>query len=393
MYIVKLLVYTLLITISGYALIDSLIRPAVSQQRQGSVNKLMQQASKLLVFAVVAALFVQIISWVQQFKPEADQLIALLLEGWVGRVWLVLLLLSILFSLLAHKSPTARLLLVFAMLLAESMNGHASGDSILILFDFVHLAAVSIWIGGAICLWWNWREDKELALAFIQKFTKLLWLTIAVVSVSGLVMMLLISPSLTYLLYTGWGQLLLIKIAAVLLALWLGYKAKSFIQKHEQAKQAAGQGSARLRPLATELIVLMLVIAFAGGVSSLSPSPSAANALNYHQMGEELHYTVKLTPNAPGPNRLSLSLWTLEEEGEIEQVQLSLQATDKQKAVAREFQLEIAELEDFFEFPGFIETRYTLPELKLPYPSSWQATFTVSFMGGTERQFSFEFKN
>lgn len=384
MYIIKLTVYILLVTISGYVLVDSLIRNAVSEQRQSWANRMLQQGAKVLLLAVIVALFVQLVSWTQQFKPEASQLVTLLMEGTTGKVWLALIICSALLMLLVTRSAIARLLLVLAMLFAESMNGHASGDSIRVLFDFIHLATVSIWIGGAICLWLNWREGKEQAIHFIQRFSKLLWLSIAVVSISGVILTLLIMPSISYLLYTSWGQMLLLKLAAVLLALWLGYKAKTTLQKHNGAK---------LKPLAAELIVLAFVIAFAALVSSLSPVPSAANALNHHEMGEELHYTVKLTPNAPGPNRLSLSLWTLEEEGKVEQVQLSIYAADKPKTSERQFILEPAELEDYFEFPGFIETRYKFEKLNLPYPADWEATFTITFENGTERQISFQFEN
>jgi copper transport protein len=394
-YIVKLLVYMLLVAISGYVLVGSLISSGVSIQRKAAIDRLMGRSVKALLLAILIGISVQVISWTQQLQPEPSQLVTLLLEGSTGRVWLALLILSILFSMLGNKYVAFpfRLLLVFAMLLAESMNGHASGDSILILLDFVHLVAVSIWVGGVFWLWWNWRESSEQALTFIRKFTKLLWVTIVVVSLSGLLMLLLIVPSWSYLLYTSWGQLLLLKIATVLLTLWLGYKAKTFIHKHNQAKHEQNADVVSIRPVLTELGVLAMVIAFAAGVGMLSSSPSAANALNHHEMGEELHYTIKLTPNAPGPNQLSLSLWTLKDEGEVKEVELAIQSIDKQQAMPRVFQLETAELDDFYEFPGFNETRYTLDNLKLPYPSTWQVSFTVTFTSGSERQFSLQVEN
>lgn len=391
LYFVKLLVYLLLIIISGYVLVDAFIRSAVSEYSQIRVNKQLGHASKGLLLAIILAIFVQMISWEQQFDLEAQQLLELLWEGSTGKAWLALLLCSIIFCLIIHKSSPIRLLLVLAMLFAESINGHVSGDSLLVLFDFVHITAASIWVGGALCLWLNWREGKEQALTFVQKYTKLLWLTIAAVSISGLALLIFIVPTVSYLLYTSWGQILLLKIAAVIVALWLGYKASSSIKKHQQAD--AEDKRLNIRPVIAELSVLVLVVAFAASISMLNPQPSAANAINHHEMGEEIHYTVKLTPNAPGPNRLSLSLWTLEEEGEVQQVSLTIQAADKKKAEARQFILEPAELEEFFEFPGFIETRYFLEELNLPYPSKWEAQFTIEFVEGDSRQFTFSFSN
>lgn len=391
-YLVKLIMYLLLVVISGNVLVNSLIPSSVSIQRREKMDNVINQAVKALLLVIVLGIFVQIISWTQQLKPEGSQLLSLFFEGSTGRVWLALLILSILLSLLNNKNFTARLILVLGMLLAESMNGHASGNSIVILFDFVHLATVSIWVGGVMLLWWNWRESKELAISFIGKFSKLLWITIALVSVSGILMTLNILSDWSYLLYTSWGQMLLVKIAAVLLTLWLGYLAKSKIVKRN-AKQSGEGGATTYRPVLAELTVLVIVIGLAAVVSILSPTPSGDKALNHHEMGDELHYTFKLYPNAPGPNKLSLSLWTLEEEGEVASVELALQAMDKQKALPKVVQLEAAELEDDFEFPGFHETQFTLDELKLPYPSTWQALVTITFADGGEREFNFQFEN
>jgi len=140
-------------------------------------------------------------------------------------------------------------------------------------------------------------------------------------------------------------------------------------------------------------MTLLVVIALAALMSTISPLPSAENALNRHQMGDELHYTVKLSPNAPGPNTFSLSLWTLKEEGEVANVQLSLYADDKPKTSARAYILQSIPIEDNIEFPGFIEQQFSLKELKLPYPTLWHATVDIVFASGQERQFSFSFEN
>lgn len=382
-YITKLIVYGLLICLSGLILVDSFVRSVVSDSRIDWQRRIGQTFSRSLVIAIIVALFAQLIQWSQSFGG-GEQLISLLVEGSTGRTWLLLLPLSVLY-LFVQKLPTARLIIVALLLLAESMNGHASTSSLIILFDFVHLVTISIWIGGVIYFLVNWKDGGEHARAFLEQFTKLLWLTIALASVSGLALTATIVPSISYLLYTSWGQLLLVKVAAVLLAIWLGYKAKTFIKRNA----SGGKPSV----LKTEFITLMIVIALAALISSLSPTPNAVNSLNYHQMGDELHYTVKLTPNAPGPNTFSLSLWTLQEEGEIANVQLSIYANDKPRTSARDFTLQPITTDDNIEFPGFNERRFGLEELKLPYPTTWRATVDIIFESGQQRQFTFTFKN
>lgn len=383
LYLTKLAVYGLLIGLSGVILVDSFIRQAVSDARSDWQQRMIQKLGRGLVLTVILALFAQLIQWAQSFGG-GEQLISLLVEGSTGRTWLILLLLSALF-LFVQKLPTARLIVIVLLLLAESMNGHASTSSIIILFDFVHLVMISIWVGGVIYFLINWKDGVEHVKIFLGQFTKLLWVSIALASISGVALTASIVPSISYLLYTSWGQLLLVKIAVILLAIYLGYKAKTFIQR----KDSGGKS----RHLKAEFFTLMIVIALAALISALSPEPNANNALNVHQMGDELHYTVKLSPNAPGPNKFSLSLWTLLEEGEIADVQLSIYASDKPRTSARLFTLQPIATEDNIEFPGFNERRFALEELKLPYPTTWRATVDIMFTSGQQRQFTFTFDN
>lgn len=383
MYISNLLVYLLLILFSGLVLVDSFISTAVNEKQRSWHTRLLNNMNKGLVLAVLLALFLQLIQWAEQFG--GNQLTVLLLEGATGRVWLALMVISTISLFVVKKYIQARLLAALLLLLVESMNGHPATSSFLVLVDFVHLASISIWVGGIVYFILQIKEGKDAVIAFIQPFTKLLWLTIALASVSGVVLTVFILPDASYLFYTSWGQLLLIKVAAVLLALWFGYKAKTYV--------VANENVSRPRALLYEFATMAVVIALAAIISSISPMPSFDRAINVHQMGDELHYTVKLSPNAPGPNSLSVTLWSLKEEGEIANVQLSIVAKDKPRTSERLFELDSIELEDHIEFPGFNESRFVLENMRLPYPTKWQAEVVISFVSGQQRQFSFEFEN
>lgn len=382
-YITKLIVYGLLISLSGLIMVDSFVRNAIAETRIQWRESIIQTVNRSLLLAVILAIFAQVVQWAQSFGG-VEQIATLLIEGSTGRTWLALLLLSAI-GLFVQKLQAARLIIIVLLLLAESMNGHASSDSLIILFDFIHLATISIWVGGVIYFLVNWKDGTEQVRTFLERFTKLLWLTIAITSVSGIALTALLLPSISYLLYTNWGQLLLVKIIAILIAIWLGYTANTYIRKHQADRKS--------RLLKIEYMTLLVVIALAALLSTISPLPSAENALNRHQMGDELHYTVKLSPNAPGPNTFNLSLWTLKEEGEVANVQLSLYADDKPKTSARAYILQSIPIEDNIEFPGFIEQQFSLKELKLPYPTLWHATVDIVFASGQERQFSFSFEN
>src|SRR5690606_24005321 len=86
-YLVKLIMYLLLVVISGNVLVNSLIPSSVSIQRREKMDNVINQAVKALLLVIVLGIFVQIISWTQQLKPEGSQLLSLFFEGSTGRVW------------------------------------------------------------------------------------------------------------------------------------------------------------------------------------------------------------------------------------------------------------------------------------------------------------------
>ena len=173
-----------------------------------------------------------------------------------------------------------------AALVVPGASGHAAqtaprGWSL--LFDWLHLAAGSIWIGGLVGLLVLWRSLPAtgrvggLAVA-VPRFSSVALVAVATLIVSGTLASFLHFPTVASLWTTSYGRALLVKIALLLLAMALAavnlLRTKSRLQRSE-----TGAGAARvLRRLVACEALLVAGAVFAAAVLSSLPPPSKALA-------------------------------------------------------------------------------------------------------------------
>jgi copper transport protein len=108
-----------------------------------------------------------------------------------------------------------------------SLSGHSAVDSgsswLSELADWAHLAAASLWVGGLVQLAFVvWPAAPELRRRSFLRFSKLATVLIAVLLSAGVYLSLLRLPRLSDLWSAGYGQVLLVKLSLVSLALLWG---------------------------------------------------------------------------------------------------------------------------------------------------------------------------
>jgi copper transport protein len=125
-----------------------------------------------------------------------------------------------------------RMALWFAFALAVvltaglSLSGHAADSSWFTeLVDWVHLSAAVLWVGGliqlALCVW---PAAPELRRESFLRFARLAPVLIAVLVAAGVYLSILRLPQLSDLWTSSYGQVLLVKLGLVSLALaWGGF--------------------------------------------------------------------------------------------------------------------------------------------------------------------------
>jgi len=317
---------------------------------------------------------------------SSNEWIRLLTETSTGHSWLALIVFSLLGFTVLRLHDSFKVIWALLLISVESFNGHVNAlpsSTMAIVFDFIHIVCSALWAGGLMLLLLLWRADRKEAGRFAERFTKVAWLTIVLLTISGIGMTALLLPSWRYLFYTSWGYMLLAKTGLVLLVSFVGFVL------HRRAKQ---QKLPNGKLLKLDGLLMASVLIIASIFTYVSPVPDT-EPLSYHKMGDKLHYTVMITPNGPGPNYLKLKIWLPKTLGTPASVQFLLRTPDNPKRADIKVPLRGASGEDYLAFPGFLETDYESDKFELPSRGAWEAELIIIDQTGAETKQLIPFRN
>lgn len=375
LYASRVLYYAGLLIMAGLSiwLLHRSASPLVQERRQQALGL----AGKFILIATIAYVFFSM-QELTMGEPLSEWL-RILQHTTVGRLYVAELLLGLAAPLLRYFGPVTGLIWSALFFLAEAWSGHASVYSVTAIgIDFVHLVAAAVWAGGLLLLLSVWLKSREEAVEFGVYFSRMALISFLVLIVSGIWTTLVFIPSLDYLLYTTWGKWLIAKVALTILiaitALLIRWRL----------------GRKKLLPgalLQADLGLLGAILVIVGVFTVFSPLPPNA-MLNYHQMGEEMHLTLRISPNAPGDNTFLVKVWLPEtlNEGKPEKVELWLTPPAGKLDGSRiSVPLERYEDEELDGFPGFSKTTFEANGAYMPLAGEWTAQIVVVDAAGTER--------
>ncbi len=175
---------------------------------------------------------------------------------------------------------------LLAVVAAEALRAHVAALQPLAggVLTAVHLLAATLWIGGLAqvlraALRWRGRPGWTRLLLF--DYARLaVWLVIAVVA-TGTVQGLLLVPTAAQLVDTGYGRVLLAKLAAFLLVIVCAGLARRGLRRSLRPDDPSGahRGHVRIGPIGravrAEIAVLVAVLALTGALTSLTPPAQA----------------------------------------------------------------------------------------------------------------------
>lgn len=364
----------------------TLPRNSAYQSLREQLGKWQGTAMKVLLLATMAYVFLHSATVASSIGGGEDWLLVFT-ETSLGRVWLAQLALALIgFTAQALAIP-GRVVWALGLLMAESFNGHAAAaeyKTAAILLDFVHLASSSLWAGGVMVLLLLWRNDRKEAGRFAERFALAAWAGIALLVVSGVSMIGLLAPSWHSVLYTAWGHWLIAKAVLVIVVTATGYALR------RRAKERLMPRGALLKLdglLMASIVVIASLFTFIGPSSSSEP-------FRHHQMGATFHYTLKITPNAAGPNQAEAIVWLPMEIGKPENIGLSFESSRYfgDNAIAVRLTEMDASVDDY-EFPGFAAYYFESDEFVLPRPAVWTAVLQLKSGNGEEISRSLEIDN
>jgi putative copper export protein/methionine-rich copper-binding protein CopC len=194
-------------------------------------------------------------------------------------MWLlaVVVVVAVLQSPAAVRRPAWRvgaLVVAIGLIRATGMSAHATqgNDAVVgVLVDFLHLCAVSAWVGGLVVLLVGVlprRELAELALV-VPRFSRVALVSVGLVITSGVVLAVRVVGSVDGLFTTHYGHVLLVKLTLVGLVLLVGLLSKRWVEQALAQVVALQPGSTVSSFVASVAAETFLVIAVLGVASLL----------------------------------------------------------------------------------------------------------------------------
>jgi copper transport protein len=175
-----------------------------------------------------------------------------------------------------------------ATLFIPGLAGHAAQTSPRgwsLLFDWLHLAAGAIWVGGLVGLLVLWRSLPAASriaglVVAVPRFSSTALVSVVVLVASGTGAALLHLPTVGSLWQTSYGQALLVKIGLLLAAVVLA-STNLLRAKPRLVRPEVGAGAARLlrRLVAGETVLVAAAVFAAAVLSSLAPPSKALAAV------------------------------------------------------------------------------------------------------------------
>jgi copper transport protein len=304
----------------------------------------------------------------------------------VGRGWIALLLLAVIGFVAIRLGKIVKLIWAAALLAVESWSGHAivfKPAAATVALDYIHLAASSIWVGGFVLLLLLWVRDRKEAGRFTAQFSRAALFSLAALVLSGAAMTLLFLPSLNYLLYTSWGILLLVKTGLALLVIIVGGLL------HLRVRRGDLPTIALLRMDASLMALLIIIAAL---FTYISPLP-VNEPVTYHKMGEDMHFSLRITPNKPGVNQFTVKVWLPDKVGAPKSVVLRLHSDDRKELGPIDIPIQPYEDTEITTFDGYVKATYRAEGPYIPFAGHWTAEVRVMNKNDDEKVERYQFRN
>jgi putative copper resistance protein D len=207
--------------------------------------------------------------------------------GGIVRTLLTVLLAGYCYQYLS-KNPfskshwTTAVVVAVPMIISGAWLVHAAGrfenSSILMLLTVIHQLAAAAWIGGIFQLvnLWLLRQGKqvpaELWPLMLSRFSRLGMVSVAVILISGLPIALQYIDTWNGLIGTGYGNLLMVKITLLALALGFAWLNKSAVQGYIVSGNCYALNNRVPYYIEAEAFVLITLLFTAASLASQPPA-------------------------------------------------------------------------------------------------------------------------
>ncbi|MFD2610894.1 copper resistance CopC/CopD family protein [Paenibacillus gansuensis] len=378
---VRIAYYAALLMLAGWVLWTALL-PRGSQELQTSMKDGLLQAQRAQLLLLLLYVFVHGLALVD--TGGTNLWLKLLTGTDVGRSWLISLVWSMLGFVLIGRNKIIDAVWMLGLLGAKAMTGHAAGFDPKVYtvgLNFLHLFGSAVWVGGVTLLMLQWRKLGEVKSLYVASVSRgALW-SIVLLIVTGILSTLAFLPKIEYVLYTQWGEFLIVKTVLVLIVLIIGAYIRGRMKRNKPLSEL----------LKLDAVVMALIIAVVGIFTYISPLP-ANEPFYYHEMGEKQHGTMSISPNVPGTNEFIVKVFLPENTGEPKNITLRLHPLDKPESGAITVPVKPYKDEEVDSFTGFTKYTYKVSGPYLPFAGKWLVELRVQDPEDNEKVYKQEMR-
>ncbi|MCO5176173.1 MAG: copper resistance protein CopC/CopD [Thermomicrobiales bacterium] len=325
--------------VGGFACWLWVVRPAAAGLPEERRRLLGARTQRLALYGITISVVGSLLALVLQvwaggngFGPSAFY--DVIFDTRYGRFWLMRVSLALLLAwalmldeawqeTISPRLSAGLLALSGATLLPYALVSHAAafptGSNTAIVMDWIHLAASTIWLGGVatllIVLIYGLRgvprqQRHETYAVAVERFSTLAIASVIVLVVTGFYSAWLEVGNLYALRNTGYGQVLAIKLALIVVLLLLGFTNQRLIGP--RLRKSAASGKQFGRAIAAETVVALGVL-FAVGLLVGMPTArevvrNRAERTTFHLDSGAVHAVVYLAPGSVGVNTYTVDL-------------------------------------------------------------------------------------
>jgi copper transport protein len=314
---------------------------------------------------------------------------SVLTETAIGQSWIALIIITALgFMAVAIEMPVISLVWALAILVAEGLNGHVVSHDPFVMnavFNSIHLIAAAMWAGGLTILLLFLRKHRDQTLKLLPRFSQAAFGSIILLTMTGFAIALMYLPAITDITRSDWGRWVIAKFAIVVCIALIGWWIRRRVAKAPDAVPS--------RIMLMDFSLMLVVVAIASILSMLNPVPPIGEPFHWHEMGDDVHMTAKVSSNLPGDNTFSLDLWLPVGKETIEKVAWTLQRQDGNSNDEEEIVVplkekdETSEEEFVYNFPGFNKYSFTAEGDYLDDSGSYLIRITVQTAEGLDKEY------
>ncbi len=203
-----------------------------------------------------------------------------------------------------RRAPWAPAVAGAVALVATSATGHAwtaERRSLAVGADVVHLGAAAMWVGGLVAVAAVWRHTADQE-GVMKRFSAAAVIAAAAVLVTGAISGFEQVGSLTALLDTAYGRLLLVKLAGFAGLVWLGWE-----NRRVYLPRFADTASSLIRNVRLEIGIATVVVAVTAVVVGQAPA-KATYSRPYEGTTSvaDLTVQVQVDPSRTGANDIHM---------------------------------------------------------------------------------------